>query len=103
MTTEAVARQHAPRPPLIGQGLAAALLGAVLLALAWVDENALLGGVALVQLLGVLGFLAVTEAPASQGVFGLGIAAALAADIVVVADDGRARYLGAVVALSLVA
>ena len=91
------------RPPLLGQGVASALLGGALLALAWVDEDALLGGLALVQLVSILGFLAVTEAPAARGTFWLGIAAAAAADAVVVADDGRARYLGAVVALGLVA
>jgi hypothetical protein len=100
VTAETVALR---RPPLLGQGLASGLLGGTLLALAWADADALLAGVAVVQLLSVLGFLAVTEAPAARGVFWLGIAAAVAADVVVVADDGRARYLGAVVALGLVA
>lgn len=103
MTTEAPLRQHAPRPPLLGQGLAGAVLGGILLALAWAHEDALLGGVAVLQLLAVLGFLAVTETPAAQGVFVLGVLAAAAADVTVVVDDGRARYLGAVVGLSLVA
>ncbi|MDX6268327.1 MAG: hypothetical protein QOD70_3067 [Frankiales bacterium] len=96
------ARQHAPRPPLLGQGLAGGLLGGVLLALAWADRDAFLAGIAVVQLVSVLGFLAVTEAPAATGVFGIGIAAAVAADVVVVVDDGRARYLGGVVGLALV-
>ena len=91
------------RAPLVGQALASGALGAVLLALAAVDPKALLGGVALVQVLGVLGFLAVAEAPAAQAVFGLGMAGAVAADLVVVLDDGRARYLAAVVALGLLA
>ncbi|MCU1602491.1 MAG: hypothetical protein JWO22_3200 [Frankiales bacterium] len=99
MTTDA---PPAPRPGLAGQALASALLGGALVVLAFVDDNALLGGVALVQVLAVLGFLAVTEAPAATGVFAIGIAAAVAADVTVVVDDGRARYLGAVVALSLV-
>jgi hypothetical protein len=101
VTTEATPRS-ATRPPLLGQGLIASALGFGLLALAHADADALLGGVVLVQLLGVLGFLAVTEAPAAGGVFGIGLAAAAAADVVVVVDDGRVRYLGAVVALSLV-
>jgi hypothetical protein len=96
-------RQHAPRPSLLGQGLAAALVGGALLALAWVDADALLAGIAVVQLLALLGFLAVSEAPASTGVFTLGVLAAVAADVVVVVDDGRVGYLGAVVALALVA
>ena len=103
MTIEAPVRQHAPRPPLLGQGVAGGLLGGLLLALAWAHQDALLAGVAAVQLLCVLGFLAVTEAPAAQGIFLLGIGAATAADVIVVVDDGSARYLGAVVALALVA
>ncbi|MFN2537678.1 MAG: hypothetical protein ABR549_05945 [Mycobacteriales bacterium] len=103
MTSEAPARQHAPRPPLLGQGLAGGLLAGTLLALAWVHEDALLGGIVVVQVLCVLGFLAVTEAPAAKGVFGLAVAAAAAADVIVVADEGRVRYLGAVVGLALVA
>ena len=91
------------RPPLLGQALASGLLGAALLGLAWADDNALLAGVVVVQLLSVLGFLAVTEAPAALGIFGLGLAAAAASDVVVVVDDGRARYLAPVVALGLVA
>ena len=101
MTTGAPPRSAA-RPPLLGQGLACAVVGGGLVALAFAHDNALLGGLVLVQLLSVLGFLAVTEAPAAVGVFGIGAAGAVAADVVVVVDDGRARYLGAVVALSLV-
>ncbi len=100
MTTSV--ERPAQRPALAGQALASALLGGLLLALAFVDDDALLGGVGLVQVLAVLGFLAVTEAPAATGVFAIGLAAAVAADVTVVVDDGRARYLGAVVALSLV-
>lgn len=103
MTTEAAVRQHAPRPPLLGQGAAGAVLGGALLALAWAHEDLLLAGVAVVQLLAVLGFLAVTEAPAAQGVFALAVLSAAAADVTIVLDDGHARYLGAVVALALVA
>lgn len=91
------------RPPLLAQALASGLVGAGLLGLAWAGDDALLAGVVVVQLLSVLGFLAVTEAPAALGIFGLGLAAAVAADVVVVVDDGRARYLAPVVALGLVA
>ena len=91
------------RAPLLGQALASGALGAGLLGLAAVDSAALLGGVAVVQLLSVLGFLAVAEAPAAEGVFGLGVGAAVAADLVVVLDDGKARYLAPVVGFGLVA
>ena len=100
MTTTAAPRL---RSSLVGQALASGALGAALLGLAWADHRALLAGIAVVQLLSVLGFLAVADAPAAEGVFALGVAAALAADLVVVLDDGRARYLAPVVALSLVA
>ncbi|MDX6216180.1 MAG: hypothetical protein QOG99_1764 [Frankiales bacterium] len=95
-------RVHAARPPMVGQALGSVLLGGVLLALAYLDENALLGGVALVQVLCVLGFLAVAEAPAAVGVFGIAMAAAVAADVTVVLDDGRVRYLAGVLGLALV-
>lgn len=96
-------REHAPRPSLLGQGLGGAVVGALLLGLAWLDADALLAGVAVVQLLALLGFLAVAEAPAPTGVFALGVLAAVAADVVVVVDGGSVEYLGAVIALSLVA
>lgn len=91
------------RPPLLGQGIASAALAALLLGLATAGEYPLLAGVALVQVLTVLGFLALVEAPASGGVFLLALAAAVAADVVVVVDDGNAGGLAGVVALSVVA
>jgi hypothetical protein len=99
---EQAAQQGVSRPPLLGQAAASALLGGLLVALAFLDDRALLGGVALVQLLTVLGFLAVSDAPASGGIFLLGAVGAVAADVIVLVDDGQVRYLGGVVALSLV-
>ncbi|MCU1621252.1 MAG: hypothetical protein JWL79_97 [Frankiales bacterium] len=95
-------RVDAARPAIVGQALGSVLLGGGLLALAYLDDNALLGGVALVQVLCVLGFLAVAEAPAAVGVFGIAMAAAVAADVTVVVDDGRVRYLAGVLGLALV-
>jgi hypothetical protein len=92
----------APRPPVLLQGLASGLLGAGLLGLAVLGDYPLLGGVVAVQLLVVLGFLALVDAPASAGVFVLGAAATAAGDLVVSLDDGRVGGLAGVVGLSLV-
>jgi hypothetical protein len=92
----------APRPPVLLQGLLSGLLGAALLGLAVLGDYPLLAGVVVVQLLVVLGFLALVDAPASGGVFLLGAAATAAADLVVTLDDGRAGGLAGVVGLSLV-
>lgn len=90
------------RRALLGQAAASAVVGGGLLALAYAHDNALLAGAAGVQVLAVLGFLALTEAPAAAGVAAIALAAAVASDVIVVVDDGRARYLGGVVGLSLV-
>ena len=90
------------RPPLLGQGLAAAALAGGFYGLAVLGHLPLLAGVALVQLLLVLGFLALVDAPASGGVFALGAAAAVSADAVVVLDDGRVNGLAGVAALCMV-
>ena len=91
------------RPPLLGQGVACALLAAGLLGLAVAGHLPLLAGAAFVQLLSILGFLALVEAPASGGIFVIGAAAALGADAVVAVDDGRVGGLAGVVGLSLMA
>jgi len=91
------------RLPVLVQGLACALVAAVLLGLAVVGDLPLLLALVPLQLLLVLGFLALVDAPASGGVFLLTVAAAGAADLVVWFDDGRASGLAGVVAVSLVA
>lgn len=93
----------APRTPVLLQGLASALVGAALAGLALLGSGPLLAGVVLVQLLLVLAFLALVDAPAALGIFGLASAAAVACDVVVLVDHGRIAGLGGVVALSLVA
>ncbi len=92
-----------PHPPLLRQGVVAALVGAGLLGLAAAGDVPLLVGVLLLQLLTALGFLALVDAPASGGVFGLAVAATIAADVTVLADDGKVGGLAAVVAVTLVA
>jgi hypothetical protein len=103
VTTLEERRPAARRPSLLGQALAAAVLTGGLLGLAVLGEYPLLGGVVAVQLLAVLGFLALTDAPASGAIFVLGLAAAVAADVVVAVDDGNVGGLSGVVALGLVA
>ena len=93
----------APRPPLLGQGLAGLLLAFVLYGLEMLGQWPLLIGVVAVQALLVLGILALLDAPAAGGIFYLGVGAGLAADVVVLADEGRVDGLPAVVALTLVA
>ena len=93
----------APRSPVLPQGLIGAAVGAALAVLALLGTGPLLAGVAVLQLLLVLGFLALVDAPAAVGVFGLACLAAVASDVVVAVDHGRVAGLGAVVALALVA
>jgi len=93
----------APRSPVLLQGLVGAAVGAALAVLALLGTGPLLAGVAVLQLLLVLGFLALVDAPAAVGVFGLACLAAVASDVVVAVDHGRVAGLGAVVALALVA
>lgn len=96
MTTASV------RPPLLKQGLLDGVVGAALLGLALLGDVPLLAGVVLLQVLAVLGFLALVEAPASAGVFAIAAAATAAADTVAMLDDGRVRGLAAVVGVALV-
>jgi hypothetical protein len=93
----------APRPPLLVQGIASALVAGALLGLAVLGDYPLLGGIAVVQVLGALGFLALADAPDAAGVFAVGVLALLAADVVVSVEDGKVGGLAGVVALSLVA
>lgn len=86
----------------LGHALAPIGLAALLTALAVGGRLPLLLGVAALQLLLVLAFLALVDAPAAVGVLVLGGAAAAAADVVVLVDDGRVGGLAGVVALAFV-
>ncbi|MCU1595271.1 MAG: hypothetical protein JWO12_2663 [Frankiales bacterium] len=90
------------RPPVLGQGLVSAVLAAGLFGLAVLGHLPLVAGIAVLQLVLALGFLALVDAPSSGGVFLLGLAAAAGADLVVELDDGRVGGLAGVVALSFV-
>ena len=93
----------APRTPVLLQGAAGAVVGGVLAGLALLGPGPLTAGAAAVQLLLVLGFLALADAPAATGAFLISVAAAVACDVLALADDGRIGGLAGVVALALVA
>lgn len=90
-------------PGLLRHAGGAAVLGAALTGLAAWGSVPLLAGVVVVQLVLVLGFLALVDAPAALGVFVIGTAGALASDVVVHVGHGRVGGLTGVVALSFVA
>lgn len=90
------------RSPLLGQGAVGAVVAAALAGLAAAGELPLLGGVVALQVLAVLSFLALVEAPAGGGIFALSLAAAAAADVGVWFDDGAIGGLSGVMALALV-
>ena len=90
-----------PRVLLLGAGGA---LVAGLLAAGALPAPVVLAGVVLVgQLLLVLGLLALAEAPGALGAFAVSAAAAVAADVLVLVDDGAVGGLAGVVGLALVA
>lgn len=97
-TTLAAVRPH----PLL-QALSAAAVSATLMGLVHAGLLPLEIGVGVLQVLLVLAFLALVEAPASLGVFVLGTATAVAADVTVHVSDGQAGGLAGVAALALVA
>jgi len=86
----------------LGHAVVPAVLAAGLAGLAAWDRSPLLAGVVVLQLLLVLSFLALVDAPAAVGVLVLGTAAAVASDVVVHVDDGRVGGLAGVVALAFV-
>lgn len=90
------------RPPLLVQGLLAALAGGVLVAAALAGQAALVVGVLVVQVVLGVGALALLEAPAAGGALVVALAAGLAADAVVLVDDGSIDRLPGVVGLGLV-
>lgn len=86
----------------LGHALTPAVFAAALGGLAAWGPTPLLVGVAALQLLLLLAFLALVDAPAAVGVLAIGTAAAAASNVVVHVDDARVGGLAGVVALSLV-
>lgn len=106
MTTAAPAlrsNEPAPRPAVLGLGAGGGLICLGLAGLATVNAPVLAVGVLLVQLILVLSFLALVDAPASGGGFLVAAGAAVVGDVVVLTSDGRVSGLAGVIALGLVA
>ena len=91
------------RPPLVVQGLAAAAVGGVLAGATAVGGSPLLLAVAVLQVALALAVLAVLGTPAAGGAAVVAVGAAVAADVVVLVDDGRVDRVAGVVGLSVVA
>jgi hypothetical protein len=91
------------RPPLLLQAVAAVVVSSALMGLAHAGQVPLVAGVGALQLLLLLGVLALVDAPSAQGVFALGLATAVAADVVVHLEDGKVGDLAGVAALAFVA
>lgn len=91
------------RPSLLVQGLWPALLAGGLVAATVFGLVPLAVAVLGIQVFLVLGALALLDAPAAGGAFLLALGAVLAADAVVLADDGRIDGLAGVAGLGLVA
>jgi hypothetical protein len=93
----------AVRPPLLLLAGGCALVAVVLALAALPSGYALAAAVLVLQVVLVLGFLALVDAPAASGTFLIAVAAAAAADALALADDGRVGDLAGVVALGLIA
>ena len=91
------------RPPLVVQGLWPALLAGGLAAATTFGVLPLAVAVLGVQVFLVLGALALLDAPASGGAFLVAAGTVVAADAVVLLDDGEIDRLAGVVGLGLVA
>jgi hypothetical protein len=88
---------------LLRHAVATSALALALAGLAEWGRTPLALGVGVLQVLLVLGFLALVDAPAAGGVFLLGTAATVAADVIVHVDAGRVAGLSGVAGLALVA
>jgi hypothetical protein len=95
-------QQPAERPNVLVLGLAGSAACGALAGLSVLGAWPLAAGVLALQLLLILGFLALVDAPASGGGFFVAAGATLAGDGVVLASDGRVSGLAGVVGLGLV-
>ncbi len=91
------------RPPLVVQGLWPAALAGALAVAAMLGVLPLAVAVLAVQVFLVLGALALLDAPAAGGAFLVATGTLIAADAVVLLDDGRVDRLAGVVGVGLVA
>ena len=102
-TPRAPGTGQAARWPLLVQGAAPALLGAALAVASYVGVLPLAVGVFGVQVFLVLAVLALVDAPASGGAFVVAVGATVAADVLVLVDDGDVGSLAGVAGVSVVA
>jgi hypothetical protein len=91
------------RQSLLLQGAGPAVLALGLAAAAQLGVAPFLLGLLVVQVVVVLGVLALVDAPASGGAFLIAAGAVAAADAVVLYDEGEIRGLAGVMALAIVA
>jgi hypothetical protein len=96
-------QQPAPRPAVLLLGLGGGVICLGLAGLATVNAEALAAGVFVVQLILVLAFLALVDAPGSGGGFVVAAGAAVVADAVVLSSNGRVSGLAGVVGVTLTA
>jgi hypothetical protein len=102
-TPPATKTGQAARWPMLVQGLAPAVLALALAVASYVGVVPLAVGVLGVQVFLILGLLALVDAPASGGGFLVAVGAAVAADTVVLLDDGEVGGLAGVLGLTVVA
>jgi hypothetical protein len=98
-----MAPRPAPRQPVLVQGALPAALALLLAGAAALGTVPLALLVLGVQVVLLLAFLALVDAPASGGAFLVALGAVVAADVAVVVFDGDIRALAGVVALALIA
>ena len=91
------------RPPMIVQGLWPALLAGALALATSVGMLPLAAAVLVVQVFLILGALALLDAPAAGGAFLIATAVTVAADALVLVDDGKVTGLAGAVGLGVVA
>ncbi|GAC1441260.1 MAG: hypothetical protein NVSMB55_08530 [Mycobacteriales bacterium] len=96
------ANEPAARPSVLALGLGGAVICVGLAGLATISALALAAGILVVQLILVLGFLALVDAPGSGGAFVVAAVAAGVGDAVVLISDGRVSGLAGVIALGMV-
>ena len=101
-TTESAAAPAA-RPPILLQGLGPALVGGALVLCSLAGPGALLAGVAVLQVVLVLGVLALVDAPSSEAAFVVAVLAAGAGDALVLLSDSERDDVGALAGVTAVA
>lgn len=95
------AREPAPRPAVLALGAGGAVICGGLAGLALLSSGALAAGLLVVQMVLILSFLALVDAPSSGGAFLVAAVSAAVADVVVLTSHGRVSGLAGVLGLAL--